>query len=121
MIQFHHSLAWVAVTVSGLVGLWGLVLASRRIAPTRPFWIGVGAASTLMITQVAVGVYLVSGLGVVAGDQHVFYGIVVAFMFGFAYIYRAQMEKRPALYYALFVLFVMGLGLRAISTFGTNF
>lgn len=121
MQQFHHTLAWVAVTVDGLVGVWGLLMAFRRTSPGRPFWVGVGIATSVMLAQVSLGVYLVSGRGIVAGDQHVFYGIVVAFMFGFAYIYRSQLARRPALYYGLFFLFVMGLGLRAIATFGMDF
>ena len=46
-------------------------------------------------------------------DFHLFYGFVILFTFSFAYIYRTQMEKRPALAWGLLLLFVMGLGLRA--------
>jgi hypothetical protein len=51
----------------------------------------------------------------------VFYGVVIAVTLSFAYIYRAQFRKRPALYYGLLLLFTMGLGIRGILTFGGNF
>jgi hypothetical protein len=51
----------------------------------------------------------------------VFYGVVIAVTFSFAYIYRAQFRKRPALYYGLLLLFTMGLSIRGILTFGGDF
>ncbi|MGA7271789.1 MAG: hypothetical protein WB239_12015 [Acidimicrobiia bacterium] len=121
MPTIHLVLAWTAVVIDGLVGLWGTWLGIVRRPPGRAFWVGVGVGSALMLIDVAVGVYLSSASSIDAGDQHVFYGIVVAFVFAFAYIYRAQLARRPALYYGLFFLFVMGLGLRAIVTFGHDF
>lgn len=121
MSTIHLVLAWTAVAADGLVGLWGTWLGIVHKPPRRAFWVGVGVGSALMLVEVALGVYLTSVSSVQAGDQHVFYGIVVAFVFAFAYIYRAQLSRRPALYYGLFFLFVMGLGLRAIVTFGHDF
>ena len=46
---------------------------------------------------------------------HVFYGVVIAVTFALAYVYRAQLDRRPMLAYGLLLLFVMGLGLRAWS------
>jgi hypothetical protein len=47
--------------------------------------------------------------------------VVVAFALAFAYIYRAQLAKRPALYWGLLLLFLMGLGIRGIMSFGKDF
>jgi hypothetical protein len=47
--------------------------------------------------------------------------VVISFTLGFAYIYRAQFRKRPALYLGLLLLFLMGLGIRGIMTFGQSF
>jgi hypothetical protein len=55
------------------------------------------------------------------GNQHLFYGVVTSITLAFAYIYRAQFSKRPALYYGLLMLFLMGLGIRGIMTFGKSF
>lgn len=121
MRTLHQYLAWVAVATSAVVGVWGLVLSRSRRPPGRSFWAGVAVASVTMLGQVTVGVSLIASGSVSPGDQHVFYGIVIAFVFAFAYIYRAQLSRRPALYYGILFLFLMGLGLRNIATFGVDF
>ena len=50
-----------------------------------------------------------------------FYGFVILLTLTFVYIYRVQFERRPALYWGLVLLFMMGLGLRGISSFGASF
>ncbi|HLT95918.1 MAG TPA: hypothetical protein VK070_03940 [Acidimicrobiia bacterium] len=121
MSSLHANWGWVTVAITGLVGLWGLLLAWRGHDPTRSFWVGVGVAMGVTIIQVALGVFLVAGEGREGGDQHVFYGFVIAFTLAFAYIYRAQLARKPALYYSALLLFVMGLALRTIATAGVDF
>lgn len=121
MRALHQYWGWAAVIISGLVGGWGLVIDWRRRQPKRAFWVGVALALTAIGGQVALGVYLVAAENRTAGDQHIFYGIVIAFVLAFAYIYRAQLAHRPAFRYGLFLLFLMGLGLRAIATFSLDF
>jgi hypothetical protein len=71
-----------------------------------------------MLIQVSAGVALyVYGLRPLSGF-HVFYGILIAVTFSLAYVYRAQLARRPALWYGLLLLFVMGLGFRAWSNVG---
>jgi uncharacterized membrane protein len=94
-------------------------MARRRSVPRFFYW-GVGIAVVALLVQVTIGVWLYSQ-GIDPGNQHVFYGVVIAVTFSFAYIYRAQFRKRPALYYGLLLLFSMGLGIRGIMTFGGNF
>ncbi|HEX7098560.1 MAG TPA: hypothetical protein VF377_04920 [Acidimicrobiia bacterium] len=121
MRALHETWAWVAIVATGLVGLWGLVLARRGEEPGRPFWVALGVATVIMLAQVGMGVYLIAAEGRQPGDQHVFYGFLIAFTFAFAYIYRSQMRRRPALYYGLLLLFVMGLGIRCVYTWGVDF
>lgn len=121
MRSLHQTWAWVAVAVAGVVGLWGVFLAWRQKEPGRPFWVGVGAAAVTMLGQVVLGVYLIGGEGLSAGDQHVFYGFLIAFIFAFAYIYRSTMARKPALYYGAMLLFIMGLGLRSITNWNLDF
>jgi hypothetical protein len=94
---------------------------TRRETVPRAFYFGVGLAVASMLAQVSVGVATLSAAGADPGDQHVFYGILVAVTFAFAYIYRAQFRRRPALAYGLLLLFTMGLGIRGIMTVGVNF
>jgi hypothetical protein len=94
---------------------------ARRETIPREFYWAVGAAVVGLLGQVVIGVAAMSISGTDPGNQHVFYGVLIAVTFTFAYIYRAQLRKRPALYYGLLLLFAMGLGIRGIMTFGQSF
>lgn len=120
MSEIHATWGWIAIVINGLVGLWGVLMHRREMMPRGFFW-AVGIAIAALLSQVVLGVVLMSSQDLEPGDQHVFYGAVIAVTFAFAYIYRAQLRKRPALYYGLLLLFTMGLGLRGIMTFGVDF
>lgn len=110
---FHQNWFFVAVLATGIVGLWGIGLAVLRKVPARAFGIATAIAVGVMLVQVVSGVILYAS-GRRPGDGfHVFYGVVIAITFAIAYVYRAQLAKRPALSYGLLLLFVMGLGIRA--------
>lgn len=121
MVELHTLGGWLAVVAAGLVGLWGVALDRRAVEPGQAFWTGVTLASAITLAQVVLGVVLLGGEAAGPGDQHVFYGVVVAFTFAFAYLYRATLARRPALAYGLLMLFVMGLALRGIATLGVDF
>ena len=106
--------------ISGLVGLWGVVM-YKRDQPPRAFYWAVGFAILSLMFQTTLGVMTMSIDNIDPGNQHVFYGVVIVVTFAFTYIYRAQFRKRPALYYGLLLLFAMGLGIRGIMTFGQSF
>ncbi|MCI0425256.1 MAG: hypothetical protein L0Z49_06005 [Actinobacteria bacterium] len=120
MTTFHQVLGQIVVVICGLVGLWGVAMARRDTVP-RIFTMGVGVAITVTVLQVALGAVLMTSGTLEPGDQHVFYGVLVALTLVFAYIYRAQLRNRPTLAYGLLLLFTMGLGIRAIQTIGVNF
>jgi hypothetical protein len=110
---FHENWFFVAVLATGIVGLWGVGLAILRKVPNRAFGTATAIAVAVMLIQVVSGVILYAS-GRRPGDGfHVFYGVVIAITFAIAYVYRAQLAKRPALSYGLLLLFVMGLGIRA--------
>ncbi len=50
-----------------------------------------------------------------------FYGFVILFTLTFGYVYRWQLSKHAGLRWGLFLLFVMGLGIRGVMTFGESF
>lgn len=116
MEAFHTTWGWVAVSLAGLAGLVGIVSAIRRRPPTRLFWILAGAGMSAMVVQVLAGIVLYLQ-DEDPGAFHMFYGFLVLFSLAFAYIYRSQLAKRPGLSWGILLLFVMGLGLRAIMTF----
>ena len=118
----HRDFGWTAVILMGVVGLWGVVLAVLRREPGRWYRVGAVVASIALLIQVGMGLWVYVTLDAEwAGNQHVFYGIVILFTFSFAYIYRAQFARRPALSYGLLGLFLMGLGIRGIQNFGQSF
>ncbi|MGH8873989.1 MAG: hypothetical protein ACRDVM_01880 [Acidimicrobiia bacterium] len=122
MIAAAHSWwGWVAVGGLGVVGLWGIGLAIAKRQPPRAFRSVTGVAIAAMLAQVLMGLYLYVAEEARPGTQHVFYGVVVLFTLAFSYVYRAQLGKRPALRYGLLLLFLMGLGVRGILTFGHDF
>ena len=120
MSSFHKFWGEIAIWVNGLVGLWGIAMFRARSVP-RLFYGAVGLAICSMLLQVLVGVVVMQIDVVDPGQQHVFYGVVIAATFAFAYIYRVQFRKRPAVYLGLLLLFTMGLGIRGIMTYGLDF
>lgn len=115
MRALHGNWFYVAVITNGLMGLWGLGLVLLRRPVTKLFSWGVGVAVAAMLVQAGVGLILYQQGYRPGNDFHLFYGFVILFTFAFAYVYRAQISKRPALSWGLLLLFVMGLGLRAWS------
>lgn len=116
----HESWGQIAIWICGVVGLWGVLMARRKTVPRIYYW-AVGLAIVSMLGQVIQGVALMQLDDLDPGNQHVFYGVLIAVTFSFAYIYRTQFRKRPTLYYGLLLLFTMGLGIRGIMTFGVDF
>jgi hypothetical protein len=119
--DIHKVWGWYAAGLMGLVGLWGIALAVLKRQPGRVYWSVFGLAVVAILVQVGMGIWAFSVDGVQPGNRHVFYGVVITFTLAFAYIYRAQLAKRPALAYGLLALFLMGLGIRAIQSFGRSF
>lgn len=110
----------MAIFVTGAAGVLALFLAIRkRDLPSWFWWIG-GTAIAAMVGQVLAGVYLYQQ-DRRPGSQHMFYGFVILFTLTFGYVYRWQLQQRPALRWGLFLLFVMGLGIRGVMTFGESF
>lgn len=116
----HDFWGPIAAGINGIVGLWGLLIARRDSVP-RVFYWAVGVAIVSILAQTFLGVAIMQAEDLQPGNQHVFYGVLIAVTFAFAYIYRTQFRKRPALYYGLLLLFTMGLGIRGIMTFGVDF
>jgi len=117
--DIHGAFAWIAIGLTGATGVWGLVLAARRRQPDQPFVIAAILAIAVMLVQGGIGLILYAGDGD-PGSGHLFYGMVIAAAVAFGYIYRSQLEKRAALAWGLFLLFLMGAGFRAIANIGAE-
>ncbi|HLA66324.1 MAG TPA: hypothetical protein VJP05_02425 [Acidimicrobiia bacterium] len=113
MRTLHANWFYVAAVTNGIAGLWGVALAILKRKPDRWFAIAKWTAIGAMLVQVTLGFLTYSQGYRPTNSFHLFYGFVILFTFTFAYIYRTQFAKRPALAWGLLLLFVMGLGLRA--------
>ena len=120
MSGIHEIWGYVAAGISGVVGLWGVIIRHRN-PPPAVFYYGVGVAIVALLVQVVAGVAFMQVSGIDPGGQHVFYGVLIAVTFSFAYIYRAQFRVRPSFYYGLLLLFAMGLAIRGMQTVGVGF
>ena len=118
--SIHSWFAWVAIVMTGLSGLiaLGYHFAKRSV---DGFFKTLVAGSILALSfQVALGL-IAFGQDLEPGSIHMFYGIVIVLTLVFIYIYRIQFEQRPALYWGLALLFMMGLGIRGVINFGQSF
>ncbi len=120
MAGFHETFGWIAIATTGIAGILALTFAVRtRDLPAWYWWVG-GSAIAAMVVQVLAGVYLYQQ-DRRPGSQHMFYGFVILFTLTFGYVYRWQLHKSAPLRWGLFLLFVMGLGIRGVMTFGESF
>ncbi len=113
VLAFHQNWFYVAIATTGVVGLWGLVMALMKKSPPKAFSWATGIAIGAILIQVVAGVYLYSNELRPGNAFHVFYGVVIVITLTLAYVYRSTMARKPALTYGVLLLFVMGLGLRA--------
>ncbi len=119
MTDVHGIGAWVAISLTGATGIWGLGLAVLKRQPGRAFIWSALVAVGAMLAQGALGLILYADGGE-PGSGHLFYGMVIAASVAFGYIYRSQIGRRVALAWGLFLLFLMGSGFRAIANIGTD-
>ena len=118
--SLHEILGWTFVYAAGATGLTGIILTIAKRQPNRLYWSAVIGSFLLGVVQVSLGL-IMFGQGRNPGGFHVFYGTVLLFTAAFAYIYKSQLSKRPALYWGILLLFAMGVGLRGIANFGRDF
>lgn len=119
MTEIHGIGAWLAIGLTGAAGVWGLALAALKREPGKLFTRSALLAGGLMLAQGAVGLLLFATDGE-PGSGHLFYGMVIAAVMAFAYIYRSQLEERAALGWGLLLLFLMGAGFRAVANIGAE-
>ena len=99
-----------------MAGLWALVAHRVPSLRTRALWWFTVFVELAVFVQVCLGVGLVAGQKLHVPRFHMFYGFVAIIAIGIMYSYRQYEFLRARLYlwYGLFGLFVMGLGIRAI-------
>ncbi len=114
MARLHDILAWVAVIANGLTGAWVLAANWVEGVRSRAMWIAVHIAHAVVAIQVTLGALLVAGSDVDVDQTHMFYGFLTLLAVGLIIGYR-QLAQYRYLLYGLGGLFIMGLGIRAMT------
>lgn len=116
LLDFHRVWGYLAIVANALVGIVALVAWRQRRLRGRWLWVVTVVAEAMLMLQVLVGVILVASKDYTAPQVHMFYGFLAFITVGLAYQYRTQMRGRHELWYGLVGLFLMGLGLRALTS-----
>ncbi len=105
----------MVVISNGLAGLWALGAHWLTALRTRVLWWYTLVAELTVFVQVVLGVVLVNRYQFEFPQFHAFYGFLGIIAVAIIYSYRHQMRHRLYLLYGLGGLFVMGLGIRAMT------
>ena len=116
LIGIHAGIATAVVFYMLILGIWGLVAATRN-GVTPSYRGSLAVAEGLTLVQAVIGVALVIE-GYRPGDPlHFLYGIIVPLIIPFAYgLVHTRPSRRQAFYYGIATLFIVGLAIRAIVT-----
>lgn len=115
MRDAHVALGWALIIANGFVGLWALVAHARPRLRHPAGWVAVVVAEVLIVAQVILGVVYQNVDDVESDSFHQLYGFAAFASIGIIYAYRNEMRDRPHLLYGLGSLWLMGLGIRALT------
>ena len=101
-----------------LAGCWALGAHWLPGLRTRALWWFTVFVEFSVFVQVALGVGMVAGQKLKAPQFHMFYGFVAFLTVGLAFQYRDSMRGRTEMLYGFVGLFIMGLGIRAVTQAG---
>ena len=113
----HQRLATTMILFNIIAAVWGLVIYFRDRSITGNYW-GILATGELLILAQAVLGFVLWIQGAQPGRGiHLLYGVVAAItlpaIYGFS---QGRDDRRMALGYSLILLFLVGIGWRAITT-----
>jgi hypothetical protein len=113
--DLHQDFAWFVVVGNALAGVWAL--AAHWLTPLRTpaLWWVTGVVQVSVFVEVILGVIMVSSQGIEAPEFHMLYGFSGIVAVGIIYSYRQQIAPYRYLLYGLGGLFIMGLGIRAMT------
>lgn len=115
MRDAHVALGWTLIIANGIVGVWALAAHVEPRLRRRAGWIAVIVAELLIVVQVVLGVVYQNVDDLEPARFHELYGFAAFASIGIIYAYRSEMRDRPYLLYGLGSLWLMGLGIRALT------
>ena len=118
IISIHSYSGLISAWVCGVSGLVFLIMHFKIKLRNEILGSYLIISSVLtLLTNALIVAYLYS-LDKDLGSFHLFYVAIVLFTLTFLYIYKDQMRENYFLYWGLALLYLMGLAIRAITTFG---
>jgi len=119
LTEFHARLGNTAMFFIIAMALWGLWRYFRKQGLDSSYWGALIIGEILIILQGGLGAYLWF-IGLRPGRSiHILYGVVSALIIPGIYSYtRGDQDRRAILVYAVALLILVGLILRAITTAG---
>lgn len=115
LLTAHDVVAWVVVVGNGVAGSWALVAHWFEPLRVRALWWVTGVAEVAIFVQAAIGVALLGRDDYADPQFHMFYGFLGIIAVGILYSYRPQVQPWRYLLYGFGGLFIMGLGIRAMT------
>ena len=117
LFDLHRAWGYAAIVANFLAGVYTLIAWRVPKLRNRWLWWPTIIAEAMMLIQVFLGVLLVSVEHYEPPRFHMFYGFVAFIAIGLLYSYRYvwRAANRMELAYGLGGLFIIGLGLRALT------
>lgn len=117
LVEVHSAFSWTTLIFFGLMGVWGLIRALRKYRVDGSFMGAMAIGEGLFILQAVLGLILVITGARPGRTIHFLYGVfaLVALPGLFAYL-KGEDDNQAQWYYAIAILFLAGVSLRAIST-----
>lgn len=116
ILSLHGRIAFAIVLYLSVVGLWGIVLGIRDLAPTPSF---IGSLVIAEISAIVQGIFGLVLLLSRAPSQplHILYGFALAVAIPLAATLVRKRERRTASFtFGLVALFAAGLAIRGMTT-----
>jgi hypothetical protein len=113
----HEINAWLLIGFNALAGTWCLFAYRWHAARGWLMWAIVIIAQLTAFVQATLGTVLFRRPGAEQSDMHALYGFSAIIAVAIMYSYRSSpfMHGKQLVLYGLGSLFVMGLGLRALT------
>lgn len=121
LYDLHRALAWLLILSNAAVGSWALAAQYLPALRSRLLWWCTVVAELSTFAIALVGVLMVSRYELELDQFHALYGFSTILAVGILYSYRTSpfVKDRVHLLYGFGGLFIMGLGIRAM-TLGTG-